>query len=122
MIKFLFIAALVSALIFLARSGLRRTAATPEPRAAGPGPAAPSLLRRTAWTLVGVLLGISLLMSAVQWWQDRDVVEVRVVNSISGSGVSYLVRKSDLGERGFRTLDGRIVTLAEVERMEVAGE
>ncbi|MBF0370107.1 MAG: hypothetical protein HQL52_11690 [Magnetococcales bacterium] len=54
------------------------------------------------------------------WREERQVVIIRVVNTQTGIAASYRSRQGDVHLRTFLTLDGRRVTLADVERMEVA--
>jgi hypothetical protein len=55
-----------------------------------------------------------------QRWQDGDrVVTVRVVDTQSGRSVTYQARRKDVEERHFVTLDGREVSVAETERIEL---
>lgn len=56
-------------------------------------------------------------------WQDNyRVVSLRVIDSRTGKETRYEVRKGDVEGRRFRTVDGKEVTLAEVERLELGGE
>jgi hypothetical protein len=53
------------------------------------------------------------------WQAGREAVTVRVVNANTGVAVTYRARREDVSGRSFLTLDGRRVTLAEVERLEL---
>lgn len=57
-----------------------------------------------------------------QWRDAYQVVEVRVIDTRSGQFAAYQVYKGDIDGRSFTTTDGRRVTLAEVERLEVAAD
>lgn len=80
---------------------------------------ASSPARITAWVLIGVIIAITLGYSALQWRDSTEVVTVKVVNSNTGKSVSYQVSRDQVGDRRFRTVDGRTIVLAEVERIEV---
>jgi hypothetical protein len=54
------------------------------------------------------------------WEAGRRPVTVRVINANTGAVVTYQVSPKDVTGRSFQTLDGRRVTLADVERMEVS--
>ncbi|MES9855348.1 MAG: hypothetical protein ABW166_01915 [Sedimenticola sp.] len=54
-----------------------------------------------------------------QWQDNYQVVDLRVVDSRSGNETHYQAYKGDVEAREFTTTDGRHVSLAEVERMEV---
>ncbi len=58
------------------------------------------------------------------WFDGSRIISVRVINSNTGSVSSYEVRKGDViaGKSTFVTVDGRTVTLAAVERLEMGGE
>jgi hypothetical protein len=77
-----------------------------------------------SWRLgVYLFLAAMVLVSGVliyQRWQDGDrVVTVRVVDTQSGRSVTYQARRKDVQERHFLTLDGREVSVAETERIEL---
>ncbi len=66
----------------------------------------------------GITLGTLLYY---QGWQNaREPVTV-ILHAGDGEPVTYQVRKRDLGDRAFTTLDGTRVTVADSERMEVIG-
>jgi len=54
-----------------------------------------------------------------QWQDAYRLVSVRVIDTRSGNSVVYEAYKGDVEGRSFRTVDGRTVTLAEVERLEL---
>jgi len=68
-------------------------------------------------------VGLMIIGSAFFIWQTwRDASEVLVLNVVdtrSGKITEYQAYRSDLDGRSFRTLDGRRITLAETERLEV---
>lgn len=73
-------------------------------------------------------LAMILVLSAVtsagwmvysNWQMGRAVVEVRVVNAKTGDATVYQAIRDKIYGRMFTTVDGRRVTLADVERMEV---
>jgi hypothetical protein len=49
----------------------------------------------------------------------REVVSVRVINANTGEATTYMARRADVRGRSFTTLDGRPVTLSDVDRMEL---
>jgi hypothetical protein len=91
---------------------------------ARPPAAKPAVPSSGSWR-VGVYLFVAamILVSGVliyQRWQDGDqVVTVRVVDTQSGRSVTYQARRNEVEERHFVTLDGREVSVAETERIEV---
>ena len=93
--------------------------AAAKPSPPPPSKSKPSTTRITAWTLVGVFVTLTLAYSAWQWLGTREVVSVRVVNANTGTGIRYRAYRGDIGEHGFTTIDGRSISLAEIERLEV---
>lgn len=54
-------------------------------------------------------------------WRDARQPVTVILHSGNDEPVTYEVRKRDLGERAFTTMDGTRVTVADSERMEVIG-
>jgi len=92
-----------------------------------PRPVAPERPRLVYYLSLGLLVimlsGSGYYMFQV-WFDDSRIIMVRVINSNTGSITSYEVHKGDVtaGESTFRTVDGKTVTLAAVERLEMGGE
>jgi len=80
----------------------------------------PGALRALAYGLVSVMLAGTGLYLFEGWAAGRQPVTVRVINANTGDTVFYQVSPKDVSGRSFRTLDGRRVTLADVERMEIS--
>ncbi|WP_275096791.1 antitermination protein NusG [Sedimenticola hydrogenitrophicus] len=57
-----------------------------------------------------------------QWSDAYQVVTVRVIDTRSARVTAYQAYKGDIDGRSFVTTDGRVVTLAEVERLETGPE
>ena len=68
--------------------------------------------------LIISLTGVSLYFYH-QWRDAYQLISVRVIDTRSGNAVEYQAYKGDVEGRSFRTVDGRTVTLAEVERLEL---
>jgi hypothetical protein len=105
-----------------------KTGPAPRPSAASrPGPALPTrpawmpagAPRALAYGLVSVMIAGTGLYLFEDWEAGRRPVTVSVINANTGEVVTYQVSPKDLAGRSFRTLDGRHVTLADVERLEV---
>lgn len=68
------------------------------------------------------LAAIMILATAgISWMRYQDanaIVRVEVVDTRSGERTVYQVRRKNLGEREFRTVDGRVVSLGASDRME----
>jgi len=77
----------------------------------------PTFVRALAYGLVTVMAAGSLLWLYLDWEAGRGLVNVRVINANTGEVTSFQARRQDIEDRQFTTLDGRRVTLAEIERM-----
>ena len=114
--KFLLTAAAMVAGFYFIRERLR-----------GPGrprdgaPPTPLLPPGTARLVASSVLGVMLLGSGWYlyrgWANGNQVVEVQVVNANTGAITPYKAHRRDIAGRVFRTLDGREIRLADVERM-----
>lgn len=71
----------------------------------------------------GVLL-LSLLAAVAAflygWYDDRTLLDIRVINTLTGDVVHYQAYKGDLEGRSFVTLYGQQVSIADSERLEVS--
>lgn len=69
-----------------------------------------------------IFAGIVILSTAGVTWlryqHANEVVRVEVVEPASGNRSVYQVRRKDLGEREFRTVDGRQISLGAGDRVE----
>lgn len=125
--KILFTAAVIAIVYLLARSRSRRTQAVRRleapsaTRPVQPAPAAPvdKLPRYLAYALLGIMLAGSGLFIFLEWRDQYQVVSVRVINTNTGSSITYQARRGDVKDRSLETLDGRRVVLAAVDRMEL---
>ncbi|WP_199930529.1 hypothetical protein [Sedimenticola thiotaurini] len=72
--------------------------------------------------VVALMLAGAALYLYHQWSDAYQVVTVRVIDTRSDRTTSYQVYKGDIDGRTFVTTDGRTVSLAEVERLEVGAQ
>lgn len=121
MIKQLLITLAVAAIVIvIARMKRGRS----EPRAAAGKPSAtPEPSSRTTSIVVGYSLAAIMILATagVSWMRYQEansIVRVEVVDTRSGERTVYQVRRKNLGEREFRTVDGRVVSLGASDRME----
>jgi anti-sigma-K factor RskA len=77
--------------------------------------------RIAAYAVVATMVVASALFAYREWEDAYRIVNIRVINARTGDMVTYQAHKRDVDGRRFLTLDGRLVTLAEVERMELIG-
>jgi hypothetical protein len=98
-------------------------------RLGGPNPASRQKALPRAWRASrGLAKGLALAVLAVMalgsgwylwrnWEHGNQVMQVQVVNAATGAIVLYEARRRDIEGRVVRTLDGREIRLADVERM-----
>ena len=84
-----------------------------------PGTGKNPLFKWGAYGLMVILLLGSGAYLFLQWQDHARVVTVVVVDTQTGRSVSYQARRGDIDERHFITLDGREVSVANSERIEL---
>lgn len=122
--KILLTAAVILGAYLVIRARMQRGREAPAPPPVPPRPSLVpvSAVRAIAYGLVAAMVAGSLLWLYQDWESGRGVVTVRVINANTGDVTLYQARREDIERRQFVTLDGRRVTLAEVERMVVEEE
>jgi hypothetical protein len=112
---------LTAAVIFGAYLVIRARMQASETTKDAPPPPAPLVsrgaVRLVAYAVIALMLGGTAFYLIGSWESGREVLRVQVVNANTGAVIDYLARRRDVEGRGFRTLDGRVVRLADVERM-----
>lgn len=112
--KVLFTILVISAVLLFVR---HRTAARGAPRAADAAPA--WVWRALPATLLLAALGVGALVFWLEWQEQQRLFTARVVDTRTGEVRNYLVHRDQVQGRTFTTVDGRTVTLADVERLEL---
>ena len=122
MIKQLLITLLVALIVVIVARAKR---ARQQARERGPASTADTEEEwyQSTTAIVGfIFAGIVILTTAGVTWMRyqhaNEVVRVEVVEPTSGERSVYQVRRRDLGEREFRTVDGRRVSLGSGDRVE----
>ncbi|MEN8179499.1 MAG: antitermination protein NusG, partial [Pseudomonadota bacterium] len=77
--------------------------------------------RLAAYGLIVFMILASSFFLFLQWRDEYRIVSVQVINTQTGETVMYEARRGDVDGRRFQTLDGRVVTVAEIERIEMGG-
>jgi len=121
MVKQLIVTLLVATVVIvLAR--MKRGRARAEARDGRPNaedaPASPSPTVIAGYVLAAIMI---LATAGITWMRYQDaneIVRVEVVDTRTGDRTVYQVRRKQLGEREFTTVDGRIVSLGASDRME----
>ncbi len=65
------------------------------------------------------VLGVSAFVFWLEWEAKHQIFTVRVIDTRSSEVRQYAVYRDGVHGRRFRTIDGRSVTFADVERMEL---
>ena len=71
------------------------------------------------WLYFGLLVGLGIVVFAINWINDHQVLDIRVINGSTGEAILYQAERKMVQGRHFHTLDGREVTIGESERMEI---
>jgi hypothetical protein len=77
----------------------------------------PVAIRLAAYAVIGLMLVGSALYLFQSWERQHQIVSIQVVNPYNGQVQRYETRRGDIEGRTFRTLDGRLIRIAEMERM-----
>lgn len=77
------------------------------------------ILRRSVYLFMGFMVLAAIAMVYIEVSDNYSIVTVHVINSQTGSRVSYQARREDIQSDGFTTLGGRRIFAARVERIEV---
>lgn len=78
--------------------------------------------RLAAYALIVCMILASGVILYLQWRDEYRIVTVRVINTQTDKAVNYQARRGDVDARQFQTLDGRIVNVADIERIEIGGD
>ncbi len=116
--KLLFTALIVAGVIFYTRhrgEARQRRPKRPEPRAERSS----RYWRLAPAAALVAVMGVSAFVFWLEWEDEHRIFTVRVVDTRSGEVRQYAVYRDGVNGRSFRTIDGRRVTLADVERMEL---
>lgn len=70
------------------------------------------------YSLAAVMILATAGISWMRYEEANTIVRVEVLDTRSGTRTVYQVRRKELGEREFRTVDGRVVSLGASDRME----
>lgn len=72
-----------------------------------------------AIAFVSLTLAVSAGLYYSHWKEAHRIFTVQIINSHTGNEQTYHVYQGDINGRRFRTIDGRLINLSDVERMEV---
>lgn len=106
----------IGALVYARHKGARRTGA---PSARSPQQPPPWYVRMIPAALLLALLAVAALTLWLHWQDAHRIFTARVIDTRSGEVRTYAVYRNDVEGRHFTTVDGREITLADVERLEL---
>lgn len=115
-LKLFLTSAVIIGAILVIRGRMRRGTS---PETAVPPGSSPNwqLVRTGAYVLAGAAVIATAVHLVGRWDSSREVLDVQVVNANTGAILRYQARRGDIDGRAFRTLEGQVVRLADVERM-----
>ncbi len=77
------------------------------------------ILRRSVYLFMATMVLAAIVMIYIEVADNNTIVTVHVINSQTGSRVSYRARRNDIESGSFSTVEGRTVYVADIERIEV---
>ena len=77
--------------------------------------------RAVIYTLLGLIISISILIFVLHWSNQRQIINIRVTNS-QGETTNYQAYRKSIEGRRFTTLGGIDVTLGASDRVEMLGQ
>lgn len=80
-------------------------------------PSRPSTTMLVGYALAALTILATAGVSWMRYQEANEIVQVEVVDARSGTRTIYQVRRKELGDRAFRTVDGRVVSLGASDRM-----
>ena len=78
-------------------------------------------MRAGAYFFLLLMVSLGTTLYYFDWQDDHTIVTVNLHRGDNSDIITYEVYKYQLGERSFLTIDGRNITVASNERMEVIG-
>ncbi|MDZ7751286.1 MAG: hypothetical protein U5S82_06400 [Gammaproteobacteria bacterium] len=116
LLKLFYTVLIIGGILLVVRSRMALRGAPRQSRDEAPRGVNP---RWVAYGITAVIVITSVGITAHQWLSNEDMVAVRVVNANTGQTTVYTAYAHEVEERSFRTADGTLVRLADMERMEV---
>jgi hypothetical protein len=77
--------------------------------------------RTVIYTLLGLIISISVLIFVLHWSNQRQIINIRVTDS-QGETINYQAYRKTIEGRRFTTLGGIDVTLGTNDRVEMLGQ
>lgn len=113
---------IVVAVIVVVLARMKRGRVQADAGGAGPSgqsaSSSPSTAVIAGYGLAAVMILATAGITWMRYQEANEIVRVEVVDTRTGDRTVYQVRRKQLGEREFTTIDGRIVSLGASDRME----
>ena len=119
LLKILFTLAVILAVAVIFRVK-NQTQKSPPPNAAT-DPSGGVSSRAVIYTLLGLIISISILIFVLHWSNQRQIINIRVTSS-QGETTNYQAYRKTIEGRRFTTLGGIDVTLGASDRVEMLGQ
>ena len=116
--KILFTIAVIIVVLIVYQSRFKPTSqSSKRVQTPDPSPFKPS--KWVIYSIVGVLAVASSVVYFFKWQADNTVITIRVVSTQEEQATTYKALQKDIKGRTFTTLDGRLVTLGDADRIEL---
>ena len=120
LLKILFTLAVILAVAVIFRVK-NQTQKSPAPNAETDRSGSGVSSRAVIYTLLGLIVSISILIFVLHWSNQRQIINIRVTNS-QGETTFYQAYRKTIEGRRFTTLGGIDVTLGASDRVEMLGQ
>ena len=117
LLKILFTLAVILAVAVIFRVK-NQTQKSPPPNAATDRSGGGVSSRAVIYTLLGLIISISILIFVLHWSNQRQIINIRVTNS-QGETTNYQAYRKTIEGRRFTSLGGIDVTLGASDRVEM---
>lgn len=94
---------------------------TPKLKKKNPKDELASDMRAGAYIFLVLMISLGVTLYYFDWQDDHTILTVNLHRDNQSQPISYEVYKYQLQERSFTTIDGRSITVASDERMEILG-
>ncbi len=80
------------------------------------------LFRQGAYLFLGFMVLSAVVMMTFEIGERYETVKVHVINTQTGNRQTYQAQQQDIKSNRFTTIEGRVVYVADIERVEIEPE
>ncbi len=80
------------------------------------------LFRQGAYLFLGFMVLSAVVMLTFEIGESYETVKVHVINTQTGNRQTYQAQQQDIKSNRFTTIEGRVVYVADIERVEIEPE